>query len=339
MERLILATCLLCIPGLAVSQESEFVGEWQLWLEQDNRIGMPAFGSLVIQEAGDNVAIYIDGGSVNLLELDGNRIRFDFDWSDLPDRAHLSILEGVLENGAIKGTATEEGEDRGTWEATRKPPRDTQLAPNPADLTGIWGRPSILSKHEFDLTEAGEASDATYDPTIDDPILRCVSDGLIRLSHGPFSIEVVERSGRLFVLHEDLHEVRRIYLDDRDFPVGIDDASLAMGYSIGHWEGSTLVVESRGLKRTVWDAGGMPISAGSRVTERWYLDGTGQLHVEFQLTDPVNYHRPVEMHTVRQKRPDGVEVMEYSCDPHAFYRSLQLEGRLDEYWGRSSNRR
>ena len=206
-------------------------------------------------------------------------------------------------------------------------------------MTGIWGRPTILSKHEFDLTEAGESSDATYDPTIDDPILRCVSDGLIRLSHGPFSIEVVERSGRLFVLHEDLHEVRRIYLDGRDFPVGIDDASLAMGYSIGHWEGSTLVVESRGLKRTVWDAGGMPISAGSRVTARWYLDGTDQLHVEFQLMDPVNYHRPVEMHTVRQKQPDNVEIMEYSCDPHAFYRSLQLEGRLDEYWGRSSNRR
>ena len=339
MKGLILVTCLLCIPGLAVSQESEFVGEWLLRLEQDNRIGMPAFGSLVIQEAGDSVVIYIDGGPVNLLELDGNRIRFDFDWSDLPDRGRLSILEGTLENGAIKGTATEEGEDRGPWEATRRPPRDAQLAPSPADLTGIWGRPTILSKHEFDLTEAGEASDATYDSTIDDPILRCVSDGLIRLSHGPFSIEVVERSGRLFVLHEDLHEVRRIYLDGRDFPVGIDDSSLAMGYSIGHWEGSTLVVESRGLKRTVWDAGGMPISAGSRVTERWYLDGTNQLHVEFQLMDPVNYHRPVEMHTVRQKQPDNVEIMEYSCDPHAFYRSLQLEGRLDEYWGRSSNRR
>ena len=114
---------------------------------------------------------------------------------------------------------------------------------------------------------------------------------------------------------------------------------MSQGYSIGHWEGSTLVVESRGLKRTVWDAGGMPSSAGSRVTERGYLDGTDQLHVEFQLMDPVNYHRPVEMHTVRQKQPDNVEIMEYSCDPHAFYRSLQLEGRLDEYWGRSSNRR
>ena len=324
---------------MAAAQQNEFVGEWLLWLENDNRIGVPAVGSLVIEGAGDSVAIYIDGGPVNLLELDGNRIRFDFDWSDLPDLAHLSILEGTLQNGVMEGAVTEDGEDRGAWRATRKPPPAQDLTPDPVDLTGIWGRPAILSKHHFDLTEAGEASNATYDPTIDDPILRCVSDGLIRLNHGPFAIEVAEREGRLYVLHEDLHEVRRIYLDGRGYPEGIDDFGLAMGYSIGHWEGSTLVVESRGLKRTVWDAGGMPISAGARVTERWYLDDMGQLNVEFRLIDPVNYHRPVEMHTVRRKRPDDGEIMEYSCDPHAFYRSVQLEGRLDEYWGRSGNRR
>ena len=60
---------------------------------------------------------------------------------------------------------------------------------------------------------------------------------------------------------------------------------------------------------------------------------------EFSMLDPVNYHRAVEMHTLRLKQPADVDPREYSCDPHAFYRSLQLEGRLDEYWGRSGNRR
>ena len=340
MKRLIFVACFIYMPTVVLSQSSEFVGEWLLQLENDNRIGMPAVGSLVFEEHEDSLAIYIDGGPVNLLELNGNQIRFDFDWSDLPDLMHLSIMDGTLENGVIEGIATENGENRGDWRATRILESNTSgTSPAPVDLTGIWSRPSILSKHKFDLTEAGEASNATYDPAIDDPILRCVSDGLIRMSHGPFSIEVVERQGRLFVLHEDLNEIRRIYLDGRDFPEAIDDASLAMGYSIGRWEGSTLIVESRGLKRTVWDAGGMPISSGARVIERWYLDSTGQLHVEFSMTDPVNYHRPVKMHTLRQKSPDNAEISEYSCDPHAFYRSLQLEDRLDEYWGRSINRR
>ncbi|MBH98011.1 MAG: hypothetical protein CMM56_06110 [Rhodospirillaceae bacterium] len=340
MKHIFLVTCCFFFSTTAVSQIDAFIGEWLLWLETDNRIGMPAVGSLVIEDTSDNLSIFIDGGPVNFLGVNGSQIRFDFDWSDLPDLVHLSVMEGTLKDDVIEGIATENGENRGAWRATRIVNTETtNMLSAPVDFTGIWSRPSILSKHGYDLTEVGETSNNTYDPAIDDPILRCVSDGLIRMSHGPFSIEVVKGQGRLIVLHEDLHEVRRIYLDGRDFPEEIDDANLAMGYSIGHWEGSTLVVESRGLKRTVWDAGGMPISSGARVTERWYLDSTGQLHVEFSLYDPVNYHRPAEMHTLRQKQPDDAEIMEYSCDPHAFYRSLQLEGRLEEYWGRSINRR
>jgi hypothetical protein len=326
------------MPIVAFAQQSEFLGDWLLWLESDNRSGRPAYGSLVVEEAGDDLAIYIDGGPVNLLSLDGNRIRFDFDWTDLPDLLHISILEGELNDGVIEGTATEEGEDRGAWRATRVARNETPLPPDPVDFTGIWGPSSILSKHAFALTEAGEAADELYDPTIDDPILRCVSDGLIRMSHGPFHIEIVEREGRIIVLHEDLHEVRRIYTDGRDFPEGIEDAWLAMGYSIGHWEGSSLVIETRGLKPSVWDASGMPISPAAVVTERWSFDDAGQMHIEFSLDDPINYNRPVLMHQARPRRPDNTEISEYSCDPHPFYRSLLLEGRLEEYWGRSRNR-
>ena len=65
------------------------------------------------------------------------------------------------------------------------------------------------------------------------------------MSHGPFHIEVAERPGRLFVLHEDLHEVRRIYLDGRDFPEGIEYAGLAMGFS-------TERVVALGLAQLTW---------------------------------------------------------------------------------------
>ncbi len=211
MNRLIVASLLLITPAISATQESDFLGEWLLWLESDNRSGRPAYGSLLFEQAGENMAIYVDGGPVNLLARDGNHIRFDFDWTDLPDRLHISILEGELTDDVISGTVTEEGEDRGAWRATRVLRGDTALPPEPVDFVGIWGPSSILSKDAFDLTAAGEEADAAYDPTIDDPILRCVSDGLIRMSHGPFHIEVVTREGRIFVLHEDLHEVRRIY--------------------------------------------------------------------------------------------------------------------------------
>ncbi len=339
MKHLLSATCLVLIPIVSAPQESGFAGDWLLWLESDNRMDHSAYGSLVFEQAEGGLAAFIDGGSVNILEVDGNRIRFDFDWSDRPDKLHISILEGTLSDGVIEGRATENGEDRGAWRATPARLQDTTgLPPEPVDLTGVWGLPSILSKHTFELTEAGRVADDAYDPTIDDPILRCVSDGLIRMSHGPFHIEVVEGEGRVIVLHEDLHEVRRIFTDGRSFPSGIASANLAMGYSIGRWEGSTLVVETRGLKPSVWDASGMPISPDAIVTERWYIDDASELHVEFALEDPVNYRRPVEMHQVRPRMPDDAGLNEYSCDPHAFYRSLQLEGRLEEYFGRSGNR-
>ena len=338
MRKLIPILCLVFSPVTAIGQESEFVGEWLLWLEQGNA-RRPAYGTLTIEPSGDNVSLYIDGGPVNLLSLEGDRIRFDFDWTDVGDREHLSILDGVLDDGILTGTATEEGEARGAWRATpRAAPESPPPAPEPIDLTGIWGGPAIISKFSFDQTEAGQAAQAAYDLTIDDPILRCVSDGLIRMSHGPFVIEIVEDRGRIFILHEDLHEVRRIYMDGRPFPDGIDDAQSSMGYSLGRWEGSTLVVETRGLKKAVWDAAGMPFNAGAVVTQRWYLEGDESLHIEFSLSDPINYHRPILMHQVRQRLPDDSEIGEYSCDPHAFYRGLQLDGRLEEYWGRSGNR-
>jgi len=338
MRKLIPIICLVVAPVTAIGQESGFVGEWLLWMEQGNA-RRPAYGTLTIEPSGDAVRVYIDGGPVNLLGLDGDRIRFDFDWTDVGDRVHMSILEGVLDDGILAGTATEAGEARGAWRATPKAtPQSPPPAPDPVDLSGIWGGPSIISKYSFDQTEAGQAAHAAYDSTIDDPILRCVSDGLMRMSHGPFDIEIVAGRGRIFILHEDLHEVRRIHMDGRSFPDGIDNAQLAMGYSLGRWEGSTLVVETRGLKKAVWDAAGMPFNAGAVVTERWYLDGDGNLHIEFSLNEPVNYHRPILMHQVRQRLPDESEIGEYSCDPHAFYRGLQLDGRLEEYWGRSGNR-
>ena len=325
----------LGLPGVSSPQE-RFLGVWELWVEAGYE-GRPAYGTLAIEDAGDGLALYVDGGPVNLLELDGDRIRFDMDWLDLRDTTHVSILEGVLENGVLQGTVTDDGEDRGGWRATRMPERDPDAPPMPVDLTGIWGEPDHIGKAVFDLTDAGRAADEVYDETMDDPILRCVSDGLIRMSHGPFDIEVLDAGNRIIMLYEDMHEVRRIYLD-RDFPDGIENYSQSMGYSIGHWEGSTLVIETRGLKRGVWDAPGMPISSDVVFTERWYVDDEGRLHTEFSMDDPANYHRPALMHQIRLKQPEDHEISPYSCDPHPFYRGLDLEGRLEEYWGRAPYR-
>ena len=85
------------------------------------------------------------------------------------------------------------------------------------------------------------------------------------------------------------------------------------------------------MKPTLWDAAGMPVSASAVLIERKYLDEAGRLHTDYVLNDAANYKRPIYRHAYRERSPDsGLDW--YSCDPHTFYRSLQLEGRLDEYW-------
>ena len=330
------AVLTLLAAGATAAQQSEFAGRWVLGLDSGRNTD---FGLLEIDGAGDDLQVFIDGGPVNLLSVDGSRITFDFDWTDGGDRLHVTELSGELQDGTLTGEMTEQGEATGTWfaEPWAEHP-DAGAAPEPVDLEGVWLNLSRgTHKDAFDLTAAGAIADEAYDPIFDDPHLRCVTGGVIRMEDGPFGQEIIQRDDHILILYEYFHEVRRIWMDGRDFPEGIEDAYLAMGYSIGHWEGSTLVVETRGMKPTIWDAAGMPVSTSAVVFERKYLDEEGRLHTDYTLHDPEHYNRPIYRHAYRERRA-GAEFNESGCDPHTFYRGLDLEGRLEEYWGRSGSR-
>ncbi len=336
----LLRSAALLLSALALScanaQPAGFAGKWVLILDVGRN---PHYGILEIVQTGDALDLFIDGGPVNLLSRAGEQIRFDLDWTDGGDRLRSWELAGSLTNGRLSGEVSEAGERVGTWSAAPWAERsDAGAAPEPVDITGVW---AVLSrgthKDAFDLTAAARAIDEEYDPTLDDPHLRCVAGGVIRMEDGPFPHQIIELDDQIIILYEYFHQVRRIWMDGRDFPENIDDAYLDMGYSIGHWEGSTLVVETRGMKPTVWDAAGMPVSPAALITERKYLDAEGRLHADYTLRDPAHFNRPVYRHAYWERRPDA-EIGESACDPHSFYRSLDLEGRLEEYWERSGNR-
>ena len=326
--RSVLGVALLC--GVACAQNADFAGKWLLALDYGR---VTDFGILEIADAEGEWQVFIDGGPVNLLNLDGNRIAFDFDWTDGADRLHITELAGELLGDRMSGSMTGGSEPTGTWSAEPWAAHpQTGTDPVPLDLTGVWRSVSRgTHKDAFDLTPAGAELNDAYDETLDDPHLRCVSGGTIRMEDGPFNYEIIDQGDHILILYQYFNESRRIWMDGREFPDGIEDAWLPMGYSIGHWEGSTLVIETRGMKPTLWDAAGMPVSASAVLVERKYLDETGRLHTDYVLNDPANYERPVYRHAYRVRSPDsGLDW--YACDPHTFYRSLDLEGRLEEYW-------
>jgi hypothetical protein len=129
-----------------------------------------------------------------------------------------------------------------------------------------------------------------------DPEMRCEPLGLARLitfSGGGATMEMVQTANRILQLFEWTWDFRDIWLDGRDSPKVEDYLPRFNGYSVGRWEGDTLVVTSVGFDDRQWlDQFGYPISEQAVLEERWDRPSPNRLRVTLELTDPVNYTQP-----------------------------------------------
>lgn len=325
------ATCATC-PLTALAQNAELEGDWRLTLTLGD---VETTGVLSFEREGAELAAYVDGGPVPLT-VDGDRIALTIDYRDGGGRLLAYELKGAIGGATLEGILTPPLDaPPGTWRAV---PASAHAAapPAPVDLSGVWSRTSGgISKVHLDYTAAAQAAVDGYD-YLDDPALRCVSPGLVRISGWPYPLEIIQQDDRVVILYESFHEVRRIDLDGRGYPEDLPHRS--MGYSVGHWEGSTLVVETEMLMSGLVDFFGQPQSEDARVVERMYLEDDGNTLVsELTLDDPKNYGRPVTKHRRWRQTPETT-ILEYDCDPYPFFRGLELEGRLNEYWQRMRQR-
>ena len=131
-----------------------------------------------------------------------------------------------------------------------------------------------------------------------DPEARCEMMGLARsiVMAGPDSaMEMIHSQANDRIIHrfEWYWEHRDIWLDGRTLPKPGDLLPRVNGYSVGRWEGDTLVVTSTGFDDRQWvDMYGFPISESAVLVERWERPSPNRLRVQLTLTDPVNYTRP-----------------------------------------------
>jgi hypothetical protein len=105
---------------------------------------------------------------------------------------------------------------------------------------------------------------------------------------------------------------RIIYLDGRSFPENIPPTNY--GYSIGHWEGDTLVVETRGLNEKFWmDTRGTPHTAQLKFTERFTRSDMNTMHYTATIDDPAPIRRHGRRTISRCGGGPGDELFEYIC--------------------------
>lgn len=183
------------------------------------------------------------------------------------------------------------------------------------DISGVWlGRFTPRLAPDPPLLPAAAAIVQTRKPE-DDPMGVCVPPGVPRVMSTAFPIEILQTPGRVTILLEYDHFVRRVYTDERPHPAELEPTW--MGDSIGRWEGDTLVVETVGIDERTWlDERGLPHSDALKVTERFRKSPDGKsLSHEITLDDPKMYARPWTSSKTYIAKPD-MRIMEFVCQKH-----------------------
>jgi len=165
----------------------------------------------------------------------------------------------------------------------------------------------------------------------DDDALKCMAVGLPRIFGSPYPTQIVDAGTHYLMLSLHDNTPRWVYMDGRRAP---GDYPLSrMGFSVGHWEDRTLVIESTRLLPVWADTSGYPLSGGddTRIVERWTVAENG-LTIDRTMTihDPL-YSAPI-VRTRGSQRDDALSsvIESPACDPDSHYRDLVDRDLLDE---------
>lgn len=204
-----------------------------------------------------------------------------------------------------------------------------QPAENVPDITGSWERardasipaqsqpplkPQYLKEYQAKLQALREANQKGQ--PIADHVVMCLPDGMPGMMGGPFPMEVLQSKGQVTIIQEAYTQVRRILLDRQQLP--LDDVEPGFyGRSVGHWDGSTLDVDTVGIKESVLYQN-VPHSKDMRIKERISLGANGLLRDDITIEDSTVLEKPWTF-TFAYRRMQDYQLLEYICEDNREY--------------------
>jgi hypothetical protein len=152
----------------------------------------------------------------------------------------------------------------------------------------------------------------------DNPDAHCLPMGLMQFHMHPQPRKVLQTRDVIAILYEGNSGVRQIFIDGRPLP-GPDAQPWWYGYSTGHWEGDTLIIETAGFRDGGWlDIYGSPLTDQAKMTERWRRSSYGSMQVDITIDDPKAYTKPFSVRVHHRIAVDGPqldsELIEFICN-------------------------
>ncbi len=212
----------------------------------------------------------------------------------------------------------------GSIDMDAPPPRDAQGHP---DLSGFWV-PLNPVKHLLDLTADLPPDSVPLRPWAkellderirtngkDHPGAQCWPSGIPEKLNIPDGLKLVQTPDLTLFLHESRTIYRQVFTDGRPLPRVPEEAQpMWMGYSIGHWEGDTFIVETIGQNGRTWlDMKGHPGTESLRVVERYTRPSMGRILIDVTIDDPEAYTRPWDVQLTWRLLPD-TDLIESICE-------------------------
>ena len=251
-------------------------GEEELWQ-------IEGFGSIyALRRTGITEELFQPGERVVLVGQRSNRRPREF----LASHALLADgTETVLQANAEPYWAGRTLGGKSQWVADETETVDA--AGENRGLFRVWSIPALADRVlHVPFTAAAIAARTAWDP-LENFTSRCEPEGMPRIMTNPHPFEFVDEGVTIQLRVELYDQVRTIHMDGSG-PEGAPASRL--GYSVGHWDGTTLVVETTRVNWPYFDNIGTPQSDAVEMVERFTVsDDQSRLNYHLTITDPATF--------------------------------------------------
>jgi hypothetical protein len=228
-----------------------------------------------------------------------------FPWKNMPRTA-----DGKIDLNAPTKKASDGKPDlSGFWM-----PGQANLPPGAPSVRYLLNLASDMRAEDIPLTPWGRQ---VYQERIDTngkdhPGVRCLPSGIPEKLNIPDGLKVVQTPDLLVFLYESRTIYRQVFLDGRPLPKNAQPTW--MGYSVGKWEGDTLVVETIGQNGQTWlDMRGLPGTESLKVIERYSRPSIGSMKIDVTIDDPKAYTKPWSV-TLQWRLIPDTDLIESICE-------------------------